>query len=77
MFKLTAVICFLSMGVDNLDLCMKAELPIIFQTHVECREKGTHIAEYMDKDLINRNVAITFACEESKYQNATLFRSSI
>ena len=38
---------------------------------------GTHIAEYMDKDSINRNVAITFACEESKYQNATLFRSSI
>jgi hypothetical protein len=77
MFKLTAVICFLSMGVNNLDLCMKGELPMTYPNYGECFKAGEEIIDYMNPDLITRNIALTLTCEKSKYQNATYIRLPI
>ena len=77
MFKLTAIVCFLSMGSMNLDLCMKAELPLTFETQEKCFESGKEIVDYMNPDLIARNIALTLTCEKSKYQNATYIRLPI
>jgi len=77
MFKLTAVICFLSMGVNNLDLCIKGEIPMMYSTYEECFKAGEEIIDYMNLDLIARNIALTLTCEKSKYQNATYIRLPI
>jgi len=77
MFKLTAVICFLSMGSSDLNLCMKGEMPITYSTYKECFESGKIIIEYMHADLVNRNIALTLQCEKSKYQNASYIRLPI
>lgn len=77
MFKLTAVICFLSMGVNNLDLCIKGEIPMMYSTYEECFKAGEEIIDYMNLDLIARNISLTLTCEKSKYQNATYIRLPI
>lgn len=77
MFKLTAVVCFLSMGASNLDLCIKGEIPMTYSTYEECFESGKEIVDYMNPDLIARNIALTLTCEKSKYQNATYIRLPI
>ena len=77
MFKLAAVICFLSMGSSNLDLCMKGELPLTYNTYDECFKAGEQIIEYMHPDLVTRNIALTLTCEKTKYQNAAYTRFPI
>jgi hypothetical protein len=77
MFKLTAVVCFLSMGVNNLDLCIKGEIPMMYSTYEKCFKAGEEIINYMNPDLIARNIALTLTCEKSKYQNATYIRLPI
>ena len=77
MFKLTAIVCFLSMGSMNLDLCMKAELPLTFETQEKCFESAQQFVEYTNEDLIDRNIAMRLTCERTDYQDVTFFRLPI
>ena len=77
MFKLAAVICFLSMGMNNVNFCMVGELPMTFETHDECFSAGQEIIDYINEDLVNRNIALTLKCELNKYQNAEYTRIPI
>ena len=77
MFKLTAIVCFLSMGSMNLDLCMKAELPLTFETQEKCFEAAEQFVRYTNQDLIDRNIAMRLTCERTNYQDVTFFRLPI
>ena len=66
MFKITAMICFLAIGSNEVDLCFKSEVPLSFKNENICKMEMDSIINYMDADLTERNTTILFKCEELK-----------
>ena len=66
MFKISAMICFLAIGSNEMDLCFKSEVPLKFKTEDICKMEMDSIIDYMDADLTERNTTILFKCEELK-----------
>lgn len=63
MIKLTAMICFLAIGAYSQDLCFfNAEIPVNFTTVNDCQEFALEAVDYMNEDLINRNIKLTLQC---------------
>jgi hypothetical protein len=63
MIKLKALICFLAIGAYSQDLCFfNGEVPVDFPTLNDCNEFAMQAVDYMNEDLINRNIKLTFQC---------------
>ena len=66
MFKITAMICFLAIGSNEVDLCFKSEVPLSFKNENICKMEMDSIIDYMDADLTEREISILFKCIKEK-----------
>ena len=66
MFKISAMICFLAIGSNEMDLCFKSEVPLKFKTEDICKMEMDSIIDYMDADLTEREISILFKCIKEK-----------
>jgi len=64
MYIIIAVICFMQIGSLKQDLCFTSEVPLEFKDVAECSSEMHNISNYMDKDLKEKNVSISFFCKE-------------
>ena len=64
MFKIFATICFLSVGINETTLCFKSEVPLNFETDVQCVIARDSIVKYMHEDLVERETTILFECRQ-------------
>ena len=64
MYIISAVICFIAIGIQETDLCFKSQVPVVYQTKEECVLNMNKVADYMTADLTERNSAIYFRCIE-------------
>ena len=65
MFKIYAMICFLSIGTGNQTLCFKSEVPLQYENFRQCTLDRDKIVDYMHNDLVQRQVTILFTCSET------------
>ena len=66
MFKISAMICFLAIGSNEVDLCFKSEVPLSFKNENICKMEMDSIIDYMDADLTEREISILFKCIKEK-----------
>ena len=66
MFKISAMICFLAIGSNEMDLCFKSEVPLSFKNENICKMEMDSIIDYMDADLTEREITILFKCIKEK-----------
>ena len=69
MFKIFAVICFLSVGDLGHNLCFKSEVPLEFKDIPSCEFVLDNLIDYMDKDLKERQTTIIFKCKNNETIN--------
>ena len=62
MFKIYAMICFLSVGMGDQTLCFKSEVPLHYENLENCSLDKERIIDYMHNDLVDRSVTILFKC---------------
>lgn len=62
MFKIYAMICFLTMGPTDQTLCFKSEVPLQYKNLKNCSLDKERIINYMHEDLVDRQVTIIFKC---------------
>ena len=62
MFKIYAMICFLSVGMGNQTLCFKSEVPLHYENLENCSLDKERIIDYMHEDLVERKMTILFKC---------------
>jgi len=65
MFKIYAMICFLSVGISDQTLCFKSEVPLHYENIKNCSLDKDRIINYLHDDLVERNVTILFKCSET------------
>ena len=65
MFKIYAMICFLTVGVGEQTLCFKSEVPLYYENIKNCSLDKERIIDYMHEDLVKRNITILFKCNET------------
>ena len=63
------MICFLSLGAAEQTLCFKSEVPLHYENVKNCSLDRDRIIEYMNTDLVKRNVTIVFKCSETNEIN--------
>ena len=62
MWYISAVLCLLSMGDLNYDMCFKTEVPAKFNSYEECNVVIDNIVAYSNEDLIERNSSLIMKC---------------
>ena len=62
MWYISAVLCLLSVGEQNLDMCFKTEVPARFNSYEECNIVLDNIVAYSNADLIKRNSSLIMKC---------------
>ena len=65
MFKIYAMICFLTVGPSDQTLCFKSEVPLHYENLKNCSLDKQRIIDYMHEDLVDRQVTIIFKCNET------------
>lgn len=74
MIKVMAIICFLSMGTEEITMCFTGAMPSVnktvmeFKTFEKCKTFIKNSALYMTEDLKERNIAINFYCYKEQKQ---------
>tara|TARA_R100001594_G_scaffold148564_1_gene204060 strand:+ start:598 stop:816 length:219 start_codon:yes stop_codon:yes gene_type:complete len=72
MFKIFCVICFAQMGSLKHTLCFQSSIPLTFTTKEECVLERDKIIDYMNQDLLERNVSIMFSCKDTATQKINI-----
>ena len=62
MWYISAILCLLSMGDLNYDMCFKTEVPAKFNSYEECNVVIDNIVAYSNADLIERNSSLIMKC---------------
>ena len=65
MFKIFCVVCFTQMGTLQNTICFPSSIPIEFDTIEQCNLEKDRIANYMHKDLVERNASVYLQCAEN------------
>ena len=72
MIKVMAIICFLSIGIEEITMCFNGAMPIVktmeFKTFEQCKSFIKNSALYMNDDLKERKIAINFYCYQEQKQ---------
>jgi len=75
MIKVMAIICFLSMGTEEIMMCFTGAMPVVnksvtmeFKTFEKCKSFIKNSALYMSEDLKERQIAINFYCYQEQKQ---------
>jgi hypothetical protein len=62
MWHISVILCLLSVGEQNLDMCFKTEVPARFNSYEECNVVIDNIVAYSNEDLIQRNSSLIMKC---------------
>lgn len=62
MWYISAILCLLSVGENNFDMCFKTEVPAKFNSYEECNIAIDNIVAYSNADLIERNSSLIMKC---------------
>ena len=62
MFKIYAMICFLTIGPTDGTLCFNSEVPIKYKDLKNCSLDKKRLIDYLHEDLVDREVTIIFKC---------------
>jgi hypothetical protein len=62
MFKIYAMICFLTIGPTDGTLCFKSEVPIKYKDLKNCSLDKKRLIDYLHEDLVDREITIIFKC---------------
>ena len=73
MFKILATVCFLSVGINNQNLCMQGYIPTNqpLESEQHCLVTIKEISEYVNEDFLKREIGIYLQCvkEETNHVN--------